>query len=141
MRKLPCCFKTLSNMGMQWLKVCRQHLQKKLQQKLQGFHKKARNGLMTLMCAQLGKQGTLRLSLPLQFIQPNISIMQYFTYEGRYTYLHGIHFKNVSHLQHENRPVSFPSYIFNIIKKQATLVQSSKDQSVSHHCLIRATME
>lgn len=82
------------------------------------------------------KQGTLRLSLPPQFIQPTEFIIRYFMYEGRYSYLHGIHFKLLCSLRHANHPVNLPSFLFNIVKRQATFVQVGKDQSVSHHCLI-----
>ena len=86
------------------------------------------------------KQCTLRLSLPLQFIQPVEFIIRYFTYEGRYTYLH-VHFKILSSLWYDNHPVNLPSFLYNIVKRQATNVQEGKAKSVSHHYLIRAIIE
>ena len=87
------------------------------------------------------KQGTLWLSLPLTFIQPNEFIIRYFTCEGHYTYLHAVHFKILSNLQHANHPINLPSFIYNIVKWKAANVQEGKGQSISHHCLIRAIVE
>lgn len=61
--------------------------------------------------------------------------------EGHYTYLHALHFKMLSHLRHDYRQVNLPNFLFNTVKKQASLVQLGKDQSVSHHCLIKLIIE
>lgn len=68
------------------------------------------------------KQRTLRLSLPLQFIHPAEFIIRYFTCEGRYSYLHVVHFKILSGLQHGGCPINLSSFLYNIIKRQATYV-------------------
>lgn len=87
------------------------------------------------------KQGTLWLSLPLQFIQPTTFIMRYFTCEGHCTYLHAVHFKILCGLWHDKRPINLPSFLYNIVKWKATFVQAGRAQSVSHHCLIQAIVE
>ena len=72
------------------------------------------------------KQGTLWLSLPLQFIQPAEFIIRYFTCEGRYSYLHAIHFKILNGLRHGDHPMNLPSFLYNIIKRQVSYVQQVK---------------
>ena len=57
------------------------------------------------------KQSTLWLSLPLPFIQLAKFIIRYFTCEGRYTYLHVVHFKILSSLWHANHPINLPSFL------------------------------
>lgn len=42
---------------------------------------------------------------------------------------------------HGDHIVNLQSFLFNIIKRQATYVQQGKTQSVSHHCFIRAIIE
>lgn len=44
------------------------------------------------------KQGTSKLSFALEFIQLETFIIQYFTCEGCYKYLHALHFKILAHL-------------------------------------------
>ena len=68
------------------------------------------------------KKSTLQLSLPLQFIQPTEFIIRYFTCEGRYSYLHAVLFKILSGLRHGDHPVNLPSFLYNIIKRQASYV-------------------
>ena len=72
------------------------------------------------------KQGTLQLSLPLPFIQHAKFIIRYFICEGWYNYLHPIHFKMLSGLRHSNYPINLPSFLYNIVKRQATNVQEGK---------------
>lgn len=55
--------------------------------------------------------------------------------------MHAVHFEILSASRHGDHPVNLPSFLFNIIKRQAKYVQQGKTQSISHHCLIRAIIE
>ena len=61
--------------------------------------------------------------------------------QGCYKYLHALNFKILAHLRHDYRKVNLPNFLFNIIKKQDSLVQSRSDLSISHHGLIKLILE
>lgn len=52
-----------------------------------------------------------------------------------------MHFEILIGLRHGGHPMNLPSFLYNIVKRQASYVQQGKAQSVSHHCLIREIVE
>ena len=69
------------------------------------------------------KQGTIHTSLLKPFNQCAIYIVRYFTCEGRYSYLHAIHFKFLSCLRHDNHPLNVPHFMYHIFPKRAAVLQ------------------
>ena len=67
--------------------------------------------------------------------------MHYITCEGRYQWLHGLHFKLLNCLRHKDKPVNLLGFVFNLLKKRVVAVQAGKPNSVDHHYLIRLLVE
>lgn len=66
--------------------------------------------------------------------------MKYITYDGRYSNLHLVHFKLLSHLQHGRR-VNVPNFLYHLISISAKETQRGGNHSISHHSLIKLLVE
>lgn len=86
------------------------------------------------------KQGTRQTSLPTKWPQVAFYVMEYITYDGRYSNLHSVHFKLQSHLQHGQRMIVL-NLLHHLISISAKETQKGGSHFVSHHGLIKLLVE
>lgn len=88
----------------------------------------------------MDKQGTKQISLPGEWSQVAFHVMKYLTCEGKYSNLHSIHFKLLSHLRHGRR-MNIPNVLYHLISISAKEIQKGSTHFVSHHGLIKLLVE
>ena len=80
------------------------------------------------------------MSLVLPYNELAMHIIIYLTCEGRFSYLHAHHFKFLSCIRH-NHPVNALNFLYNMLCIGAEELEKGKDNSVTHHALIKLLIE
>lgn len=86
------------------------------------------------------KQGTRRTSLLENWKQVVVYIIKYITYEGHQSFLHYVHFKLLNHMRCGRR-INVPNVLYNLLAIMVVETQKGRDNSISHHCLIKILLE
>ena len=86
------------------------------------------------------KKRCKRLSFPPPYHELMMHIIRYFTCEGRFLYLHAHHFKLLSCVRH-NLAMNIPNFLYNMLCISAEETQKGKENSVTHHDLIKLLIE